>query len=91
MDALTWTIILLAVLGVIGSIVLAFFMLSNDLPHKTSNAAYTYFSIIGVFYIAVSVLFYLIFRQNREDYIFFVLIGLFFALVGYLNGRKESG
>lgn len=90
MDVLTWTIVLLAVLGAIGSIVLAFFMLSNDLPHKTIDTAYTYFSIIGIIYILISVSFYLIFRQYRGDYLFFVLLGLFFTLVGYLNRNLKS-
>lgn len=93
MDVLTGTIILLAVMGAIGSIILAYFMISNDLPRKTSNAAYTYFAIIGIFYIAISLLFYLIFREHRNDYFFFALLGLFFTVVGYLNrntGKKSK-
>lgn len=85
MDTLTWTILLLAVLGAIGSIVLAYFMLRKDTPGKTSDAAYTYFIIIGIIYIAISLLFYFIFRQHGNDYLFFALLGLFFTVVGYLN------
>lgn len=42
-----------------------------------------------MFYIDVTVLFYMIYRQDREDCIFLFLVGLFFTFVGCLNGKEE--
>lgn len=85
MDPVTWVALMLAIAGAIGCIVLAAIIIWKNSAQTTGSSAYTYFYYIGIIYLIISVLLSLIFQEDRADFAFFALLGVFFTVVGYLN------